>query len=952
LLSPTSSEHMICFDSFQLIPTRRMLTEDGKPLRVGGRALDILIALVQRHGEVVGKSELLELVWPNTFVEEDNLKVHVSALRRVMGDGSAGKRYIVSAPGRGYAFVAPITFEFIDEKTEPAAQNKKRAHNLPTQLTRLIGRTAAVDRLGQQLERHRIITIVGAGGIGKTSVALAVAEQFISVFENGVWLVDLASVADAPLVPHALARVLGLETRDDNLLPSLINALRDKHLLIVLDNCEHVIQEAARVTAELMRNAPRVQILATSREPLRIESEHLYHLPSLDCPASSEALTAAEMQSYAAIQLFIERAADNLAEFQISDADAPIVAEICTRLDGIPLAIEFAAAYVGTLGLRGVVLRLEDRLRLLSPRRNAVIERHQTMLATHDWSYSLLDKSEQTILRRLACFTGNFTMDAASAVAAGDGIASSRVVDHVASLVAKSLVSVDVGGAVARYRLLETTRAYALEKLRGESELDNLNLRHATYFADFLDHAWSDKIRLFEEGGYASIADQLGNVRAGLQWIFSTAVDVALTIKFVAGAGLYFVELGLMTEARDWVGRTLEILDDSQRSTRYEMMLQYAYAHSMVITRGNTDDSGRAILRSIELATLLEDYDLQIRVLGGYHMFLSRSGDNRAAMQIALRANDVANKTNDPDAIAMADAMLSRSYYYAGDQEKAEACTRAAFQRAPLEHKINTIRFGNDQRVRALAGEASILWLVGRPKQAEVSIHQLLELSGRLGDPIAGVQAGYAASVVALQCGNWIWASELIGQLGAVAREHAIAPFPVLASSLEAELLFRTHASDTTARLSALLASFEAVRLSRYNPAYHGIAVIEALTHIGHHTEAKALLDDLVDEMKRKGQLLFIPEFLRLEGDILAARGQAAAGEALSTYQHAIQLASEQSALAWELRAATSLARFYRSVDPQKASTILLPVYQRYTEKHETVDLLAAKRLLDELSSE
>jgi predicted ATPase/DNA-binding winged helix-turn-helix (wHTH) protein len=928
-----------------------MLTEGGKPLRVGGRALDILIALVQRHGEVVGKSELLKLVWPNTFVEEDNLKVHVSALRRAMGDGSAGKRYIVSAPGRGYAFVAPITFEFNDEKTEPAAQ-KKRTHNLPAQLTRLTGRAAAVDRLGQQIERHRIITIVGAGGIGKTSVALAVAEQSISVFENGVWLVDLASVADATLVPHALARVLGLDTRDDDLLPSLINVLRDKHLLIVLDNCEHLVREAARVIAELMRNAPRVRILATSREPLRVESEHLYHLPSLDCPASSEGLTAVEMQNYSAVQLFIERASDNLAEFVIGDAEAPIVAEICARLDGIPLAIEFAAAYVGTLGLRGVVLRLNDRLRLLSPRRNAVIERHQTMLATHDWSYALLDKSEQSILRRLACFTGSFTMEAASVVAAGDGIEPSEVVDHVASLIAKSLVSADVGGVVARYRLLETTRAYALEKLRDGAELDRVAMRHAAYFAELLDRAWSEKIRLFEEGGYASIGDQLGNVRAALQWIFSPSGSAALATKLAAGAGLYFVELGLMTEARDWVGRTLQNLDDVHRNTRHEMMLQYAYAYSMVITRGNTDDGNRAVLRSIELATLLKDHDLQIRVLGGYHMFLSRSGDNRAAMRIALRAGDVAKQTKDPDAIAMADAMLSRSYYYAGDQEKAEACCRSAFQKAPLERKINTIRFGNDQRVRALASEAGILWLVGRPKQAEASVHKLMELSGRLGDPIAGVSAGYAASIVAMQCGNWSWASELIAQLGTVAREHAVAPFPVLAASLEAELLFRTKATDTTNRFLTLMDSFEAVRSSRFNPAYHSIAVIEALTREGLDKDAKDLLDELVAEMKQKGQLLYLPEFLRLEGDILAARGGGFEGEAVATYQHAIQLAREQSALAWELRAATSLALLYRSRDPQRASSILLPVYQRYSEGHETVDLRVAKQLLDGLSLE
>jgi len=382
------------------------------------------------------------------------------------------------------------------------------------------------------------------------------------------------------------------------------------------------------------------------------------------------------------------------------------------------------------------------------------------------------------------------------------------------------------------------------------------------------------------------------------------------------------------------------------------MMLQYAYAHSMVITRGNTDESGRAVLRAIELATFLEDHDLQIRVLGGYHMFLSRSGDNSAAMRVALRARDVARETNDPDAIAMADAMLSRSYHYAGDQEKAEACTRAVFQRAPLGRKVNTIRFGHDHRVRALAGQASIHWLVGSPVQAEASVRQLLEFSERLGDPIAGVQAGYAASIVALQCGDWGRAGELIRRLGEVAREHAIAPFPALASSLGAELLFRTSAGDAATHLSALEDSFETVRSSRYNPAYHGIALIEALTNAGRGTNAKVLLDALVADMKQKSQLLYMPEYLRLEGDILATKGEEVTDQALSAYQRAIHLAREQSALAWELRATTSLARFCRGRDRQKAETILRPVYQRYTEGLETVDLVAAKLLLDELASE
>ncbi|WP_426425572.1 ATP-binding protein [Bradyrhizobium genosp. A] len=580
--------------------------DDGKLLRVGGRALDILIFLVQRNGEVVGKTEIMARVWPNTFVEEDNLKVHISALRRAIGDGGGAKRYIVSVPGRGYAFVAPVSSDGVDARSE-AGIPMKPANNVPTLLTRLIGRDAAVAQLVQQIDRHRMVTVVGPGGIGKTSVALSAAEQLISSFEHGVWLVDLAPVAEARLVPNALATVLGLETRDDDLLPALINALGDKQMLIVLDNCEHVVQEAARLAADLMLSAPRVRVIATGREPLRIESERLHHLQPLECPNSPQVLSAAEVKAYPAIQLFVERAAANLAEFEINDAEAPLVAEICKKLDGIPLAIEFAAAHVGTLGLSGMMMRLDGRFRLLSSRRHAVVARHQTMRATHDWSYALLDDPERMILRRLAAFVGNFTMAAASVIAVGDGMPPSEVVDHLASLVTKSLVSADVGGAVAHYRLLGTTRAYALEKLLEEGEFDRLARRHAAYFADLLDRAWAATSPSSDEGGYSSLRDQLGNVRAALQWSFSEAKDPELAVRLAAGAGVYFVELGLMTEARDWVSRGMEIIDETQRGTRYETMLQYAHAHSLVVTCGRAPLShfqhGKPLLHPLHQVT-------------------------------------------------------------------------------------------------------------------------------------------------------------------------------------------------------------------------------------------------------------------------------------------------------------------------------------------------------------
>ena len=476
------------FGPFRLLPTQRLLLEDGKPLRLGSRALDILIALVERPGELVSKRELIARVWPDTVVIEANLTVHVAALRRVLGDVHGGNRYLVNIPGRGYRFVAPV--EVLEEPTPSALHTTaaERVHNLPAPVTHLIGRADIVSTLAARLSGQRFLTIVGPGGIGKTSVALAAAEELIANYEHGVWLIDLAPFGAPTLVPTALASALGLEIRSENLLSSLMATLRDKHMLIVLDNCEHVIEAAAALAAEILREAPGVQILATSREPLRAKGEVVHRLSSLECPPASARLGAAEAVKFPAVQLFVERVAAMMNDFELSDADAQVVAEICSKLDGNPLAIEFAAARVDALGVPGLAARLTDRFRLLTNGHRSTVSRHQTMSATLDWSYELLPEPERVVLRRVAVFAGDFAPETASVVA-GDGIAASDVVDCVANLVAKSLVNADVFGLTVRYRLPETTRAYALEKLMETGEFEQVARRHTEYCGDVFERA-------------------------------------------------------------------------------------------------------------------------------------------------------------------------------------------------------------------------------------------------------------------------------------------------------------------------------------------------------------------------------------------------------------------------------------------------------------------------------
>ena len=377
------AEHELSFGRFRLLPAQRLLLEGDKPVLIGGRAFDLLIALVERPGEVVSKSELIAKVWPQTFVDEGNLKVRIAALRRVLADHQAGKRYISTILGRGYCFVAPITRS--DGPNLAAAQHSavEPLSNIPVPLMQLIGRDEVIDKVSAQLAHHRLITFVGPAGVGKTSVAVATAKGLTDGYEHGLWFVDLTAISDPELLPASVASAIRVDISTENPSDGLLSFLSDKQMLLVLDNCEHIIEAAAALALEVLRAAPCVQILATSREPLGVEGERLHHLKPLEIPLVSRGLSAAQALEFSAVQLFIERAANVFGDFRLWDVDVPMVVDICRRLDGIPLAIELATAAIDALGLRGVVSRLDHPLRLPAIRRRTAVPRHQMLHLHH-----------------------------------------------------------------------------------------------------------------------------------------------------------------------------------------------------------------------------------------------------------------------------------------------------------------------------------------------------------------------------------------------------------------------------------------------------------------------------------------------------------------------------------------------------------------------------------------
>lgn len=473
-LRALTSDAVLRFGPYAFHPSQRLILQGDRPLRMGGRALDILQVLVERAGQVVSKDELIARVWPTSVVEEINLRVHIAALRRALGDGQNGERFIVNIPQRGYSFIAPVERVpegapvFIDSAHKPQ-------HNLPARLTSITGRDSIVGSLVRQLPVRRFMSVVGPAGIGKTTVALRVAELLLQHYRDGVWTIDLATVDDPAQVVAQWIQTLELDAG--------VTALLPRHALLVLDNCEHVLDRCRTLVEDLLATAPRLSFLITSREPLGARGETVLRLPALTVPPSSALYSVAETMGYSAVQLLVSRARARQQGFALREQDLKAVRDICRRLDGLPLAIELAAAQIDALALVGLQAQLGNCFQLLTQGRRTAEPRHQTLKAALDWSYERLSPLEQTVLQRLAVFKMAFTLDAAMVVISGADLPPQHVSQTLEQLAHKSLLSLERGHDVPRYRFLHTTRTYALEKLERSGHLRALELSHARYIS-------------------------------------------------------------------------------------------------------------------------------------------------------------------------------------------------------------------------------------------------------------------------------------------------------------------------------------------------------------------------------------------------------------------------------------------------------------------------------------
>lgn len=464
------------FGPFRLVPTERRLERDGRPVTLGSRALDILIALAERPGEVLGKSELLRKGWPDLTVDESNLRFHIVGLRKALGDGTDGCRYIVNVPGRGYC-LATATQHVATVPCQTSQSGRQPMGLLPA-LDRIVGRDAAMGDIVQTLRTHRFVTILGSGGVGKTTLAVAVTHQLAGDYGDDIRFVDLGDLADPALVASTLATALAIDTQSSDPTPEIIDDLRERRRLIVFDGCEHVVEEVARLAEQIHLQAPQVGILATSRERLRVEGERTIPLSGLAHPSPDECRTLEETMRFPAVCMLIERSRAAGYVGTIGDADAGCIAGICRTLDGLPLAIELAAGRVAEYGWGETARLLEGRQRLMWSGRRTAPARHQTLQSAIEWSYDRLDPIQKMIFARLAIFSGPFQLTDAMSLTLGDELTATEIAGVLQSLVEKSLLAVVRDRQAAAYRLPDTMRAFARLKLDAGGDRQAIG-RHA-----------------------------------------------------------------------------------------------------------------------------------------------------------------------------------------------------------------------------------------------------------------------------------------------------------------------------------------------------------------------------------------------------------------------------------------------------------------------------------------
>jgi predicted ATPase/DNA-binding winged helix-turn-helix (wHTH) protein len=928
------AEQVVRFGPFSLQPAQRVLMEGDTRINLGTRAFDILVLLIERAGTFVSKCDILETVWPAAVVVEGNLTVHVAALRKALGDGRDGRRYIVNAPNRGYSFVAPLIRSRADKpQTPPRPAPQRATPGLAAPLHRIVGRDTTIAQLIEHVRRHRLVTIVGAGGIGKTTVAVSVAAAVAAEpAPSPVHFIDLSPLSDARRVPDALATALGLTASVDDAMPNILAFLQDKSLLLLLDNCEHVLAAVAELAEAVLRSAPGVRILATSREPLRADGERLHRLHPLDLPAEGSRFTAAEAMKFGAIELFVDRATAALDTFSFEDADGQSVADICRRLDGIPLAIELAAASVSTLGLHGIGAALGGSFCRLSTGRRTAVPRHRTLHAVLSWSYALLSARERAVFGRISVFPGSFTLESAGAIASCDALTPAEVSDTVRDLAVKSLVSVEATGGRPYFKLLATNHHYASNRLAETDEVPAVRRRHAEHALDLLresEQAWREAAAAEWRQRYGR---HLDDVRAALAWAMSADGDVELGIAITVRSALLLFQLSRADECMRFASAAMEaLLRLRTADPQLELELHMIHGFLLTHTRGDLVGTQRSFERALEIAMEREDPGQLALAYSANWAGAFIQGTPRAMLEFGQQFETLTAGDTDPATRVLHDRTKAHTLHLLGDQRGARI------------HAERVLAAPTDARLPFLSGAwvdrsfsmgmllVRALWLQGLPEQAEKVAERTLELASRDGESVAFAYVlGLAACPLAMWTGRFDLARERVSLLLRHTLEHSLVFWRRFAIAFDSLLAWHEHGR-----------SGNPLQAHGIDVDQHPVQLAELLA-----TLHPALADESTFVRGDAGDAGWCQaELLRVRGERASDRDRKAA-EAL--FLRSLERARQDGALSWELRTSTSLGRLWMAQGREReALDLLRSTLDQLTEGDSTPDVREAVALRD-----
>src|SRR5580692_10607326 len=929
------------FGPFRLHATERLLEKNGTPLKIGSRALDILITLLEHAPEVVGRRDLIRRVWGKLVVDEVSLRFHVAALRKRLGDGDSPVSYITNIPGRGYCFAGAVSWS----EATPGKARTTVSH-LPREPLAMVGRDNALRELTTQLKKQRFVSIVGAGGIGKTTIALKLAYRMLAEFQDAVHFLDLGAVEDPRLPASLLASQLGLVAVSEQPLPVILTHLREQRLLLVFDSCEHLIEAVAALTENIFRDAPQVHIVVTSREALRAEGEQVHHLAPLECPPYTESLTAAQALGFSAVQLFVKQVAYSGHAFELTDADAPIVAEICRRLDGIALALELAASRVGVHGVQGTASLLDKQFRLLWHGRRTALPRHQTLSATLDWSYNLLSETEQVVLRRLAVFVGGFSLQAALDVVA-EGLGPAELTETLSMLIDKSLLTADRTTAI-RFRLLDTTRAYAWQKLTESGEELKILRRHCEHMVHALGRFGATIWALPSPESIDFFILNLSNLRAALDWSFSAHGDTRLGAKLAAASACLFHNAGLSPECATWSERAMETLDASSKCTPFELEILACFASSFTEMRGSLPVTHAALIRGLDIAECLKIAPMQLYLLQSLYRWQVRSGDHRSLRELTSRIERVTKQIADPLAEAIAHSSFAVTCYLIGDNHEVHGHARIALAAPPFHlSKLNLMHFGQLHGVRSFLGRN--LWVLGYAEQAMATTEEALQEVANVNKPQPLCPVLMSCVEVPFETGDWKRAEELVHRLSTVATKHHL--FSYIRAALGWQGRLAIARGDLSRGIGLLQTTIAALHEDGYefHRPHFSLTLAEGLASAGQYQLAYSTICEAVTWAETRARTLHFIDLLRVKGDILTS---ISVGEAEACLLESLELARRRGLLALELRAGISLAKLWADrAQPEKALGLLDPIFNRFSEGFGTRDLVAAANLLQQLRS-